>query len=160
MHKFKELMNEAVEKHLPREKMEKITDILACYLHDVDKDERHKMYFDLDVAINGWKLSEEQAKHSVEDMESEHCKGEHWSCEQVEQYARTKGIDFNKEDFNKYELYWAMNMAYHDYYGIIEKYTTDTSKTTEFYYDLAMDFLDDEDAKEGKVKRYIYFIAD
>ena len=160
MHKFKELMEEAVEKHLPKEKMEHITDILAEYLHGIDKEERHKMYFQLDVAINGWELSEEQAKHSVEKMESEDSKGEHWSCEQVEQYARNKGIDFAKEDFNKYELYWAMNMAYHDYCGIIEKYTVDSNKTTEFYYEIAMHFLDDEDAKEGKVKRYIYFIAD
>lgn len=70
--------------------------------------------------------------------------GPHWSVEQVEKtictYPELKECHF-------WTLYYVLNMIYSDYYE-----PTYTFKT---YVLLAKDFIDDEDAPEDKVRRYI-----
>lgn len=74
--------------------------------------------------------------------------GAHWSVGDVTSYANSKGVSFN--NFNNFDLSYAMNMIYSDYYGMV-------SDTTETYFKLAKAFLEDEDAPKGKA--YLYYKA-
>lgn len=158
MEKIKRLIEKSMDMNLSREKVEETVDIMISYLYKLDKSDMRKMYMELDVAINGWELDKETAEHYVAKMENKDgTYGQHWTYEQVENYAKSKNIDLSKYEFSMCDLYWAMNMVYSDNYGIVEKMTTDVSKTTDFYAELALNFLDDDDAPRlGKAKRYIY----
>lgn len=158
MEKIKRLIEKSMDMNLSREKVEETVDIMISYLYKLDKRDMRKMYMELDVAINGWELDKETAEHYVAKMENKDgTYGQHWTYEQVENYAKSKNIDLSKYEFSMCDLYWAMNMVYSDNYGIVEKMTTDVSKTTDFYAELALNFLDDDDAPRlGKAKRYIY----
>ena len=74
--------------------------------------------------------------------------GAHWSLSDIVSYAKSKGITF--DHFNEYDLAYAMNMVYSDYYGIVPD-------TTESYFKMARAFLEDEDAPKGKA--YLYYKA-
>lgn len=162
MEKIKKLIEKSMDMHLPREKVDEVVDVMISYLYHLDKCYIKKMYMELDVAINGWKLDREQAEHYVSKMENKDgTEGQHWSYEQVEQYIKSKGMDLSKYEFSMCDLYWAMNMVYSDNYGIVEKMTSDVNKITDFYAELALNFLDDDDAPRlGKAKRYIYAMKD
>lgn len=161
MRKFKKIVDDAMDKKLPREKIDEMLECVGMALHGLSEKERHELYMDLDVIVNGWKLDREQAEHYVSEMENKDgTDGGHWSYGQVEAYCSSKCLNFNNYDFCLADMYWAMNMERSDNYGIVEKLTSDTNKITEFYYELAMNFLDDKDAPEGKAKRYIYAMKD
>ena len=74
--------------------------------------------------------------------------GGHWSVEQTNIVAKQNGISFTK--FNEYDWNYVMNMMYSDYYGAV---SNDVSN----YVKLALKFLEDKDAKEGKA--FCYYIA-
>ncbi|MCM1497262.1 MAG: hypothetical protein NC124_02235 [Clostridium sp.] len=161
MHKFKKLMREAVDKHLPDSKMEEISEVIAEHIESLDKEERHEMYFDLDIIINGDEISKEKAEHTVSEFEDYRGqRGGYWTYEQVASYLRSKGHDESKGDYSVACMYIVMNMQYSDYVRSIEKLTTDAAKIAEVCYCMACDFLDDVDAKDHKLKRYLYFVAD
>ena len=75
-------------------------------------------------------------------------KGPHWKVDEIVNYAHTKGAKMS--DYNEYDLAYAMNMVYSDYYGAIPD-------TTDSYYKVAVAFLDDKDAPKGKA--YLYYKA-
>ena len=74
--------------------------------------------------------------------------GPHWNLEQTNSVAKSNGISFSK--FNEYDWNYVMNMMYSDYYGAVPN-------DTNTYIRLAVKFLDDKDAKEGKA--YCYYMA-
>lgn len=91
-----------------------------------------------------WLYEEETAKMANEDGSS----GAKWSLKDISDYAKSKGERFTC--FNEYDLAYAMNMVYSDYYGSIPD-------TTDSYYKVATAFLNDKDAPEGKA--YLYWRA-
>lgn len=96
--------------------------------------------------FNKWSLEK-----ALEDMVNEDgTKGGHWTVEQTNQVAQSRGIAFNH--FNEYDFNYVMNMIYSDYYGAV-------SNDVDMYVKLAKRFLMDKDAKEGKAYKYYINIS-
>nr|DAF27501.1 MAG TPA: hypothetical protein [Caudoviricetes sp.]DAH13087.1 MAG TPA: hypothetical protein [Caudoviricetes sp.] len=76
--------------------------------------------------------------------------GERWTYEDVVNFVKSKGL----EDHFK-EFYLAMNMYYNDSKDTGQKYAGDSP---DFYFDLAQDFLNDEDAPPYKVAKYFTMV--
>lgn len=72
-------------------------------------------------------------------------RGPHWTTEQIADYARRNGDRFDR--YNEYDLAYAMNSLYSDYYGTVPD-------NTDGWYRMAKQFLDDPDAPDGKAWRY------
>lgn len=94
--------------------------------------------------FNEWLLNEAVSKMKNEDGTV----GAHWSLEQTNSVAKNNNIPFSK--YNEYDFNYVMNMIYSDYYGAVPN---DISTYTR----LALKFLEDKDAKEGKA--YCYYMA-
>ena len=94
--------------------------------------------------FNEWLLNQAVSSMINEDGST----GGHWTLEQTTQVAKSSGIDFSK--FNEYDWNYVMNMMYSDYYGAV-------ANDTGSYVRLAIKFLEDKDAKEGKA--YCYYMA-
>lgn len=78
--------------------------------------------------------------------------GAHWTVEQLEPLRNSLA-----PTCEKWDLYVAANMMYSDYSKVAQKYGADRP---EFYVEMAKAFLCDPDAKDGKLRRYIEFIAE
>lgn len=76
--------------------------------------------------------------------------GQHWSYDDVKNYVKDRGV----ADSDVCDYYVAMNMAYNDYRRTAEKYGTDR---TDFYFDIAWDYINDEDSPDYKVARNLIF---
>ena len=72
-------------------------------------------------------------------------KGAHWQVPDVTNYAKGHGASYR--GYNEYDFAYAMNMIYSDYYGAV-------GDSVENYYRLAIAFIEDGDAPEGKAYRY------
>ena len=80
-------------------------------------------------------------------------RGEHFTKEQVEQYAKQSGISVGS--FGEAVFCLAMNMMYSDYCMVAKKYGFDRP---EVYAELAKAFLDDKDFDgEPEEKLYLYY---
>ena len=75
-------------------------------------------------------------------------KGAHWTVQQITEYAKSRGASYR--DYNEYDLAYAMNMVYSDYYGVI-------NDSVESYFRVALAFIEDEDAPKGKA--FLYYKA-
>lgn len=75
-------------------------------------------------------------------------KGAHWPESDVTAYAKSHGASYR--NYNEYDLAYAMNMVYSDYYGVIPD-------SVESYYRTAIAFIEDKDAPEGKA--FLYYRA-
>lgn len=71
--------------------------------------------------------------------------GGHWNLEQTNSVAKSLGITFDK--FNEYDWNYTMNMLYSDYYGSVPNEASTYGK-------MAIKFLNDKDAKDGKAYKY------
>ncbi len=89
-------------------------------------------------------FTEEEATKIVRHMEP---KGQCWSYNQVKDYVTTQGITTNYVNW-----YLVMNMCYNDYYNTAKAYNLQND--TNFYFNLAKDFIFDPDAEPFKVERY------
>lgn len=76
--------------------------------------------------------------------------GERWTYDEVVDFVKTKGIN---DCFKEY--YMVMNMYYNDSQSTGQKYA---SSSPDFYYDLAHDFINDEDAPCHKVAKYFTMV--
>ena len=94
--------------------------------------------------FNEWLLNEATKNMKNEDGST----GAHWNLEQTTSVARSNDIRFT--NFNEYDWNYVMNMMYSDYYGAVPN-------DTNTYIRLALKFLEDKDAKEGKA--YCYYMA-
>lgn len=117
------------------------------------KETNHELYDTLEIYLykevygchfNDWLLQKALDKMINEDGTT----GGHWSLEQTNSVAKQNNIAFTK--FNEYDWNYVMNMMYSDYYGAV---SNDVSN----YVRLALKFLDDKDAKDGKA--FCYYIA-
>lgn len=107
---------------------------LTCYKHV-----KHKLY----KIAYGDHLNEELAYEWVSSMENKDGTiGEHWNKSQTDAYAG---------DYNKWDWYAAMNMAYSDHYN--------PKFDTTMYIEFAKDWIDDKDVDEGKTLRYYMYVV-
>ena len=99
--------------------------------------------------LYGKHFSDWMLKRATEKMINEDgTVGPHWSVEQTTAVAKNNGVNFVK--FNEYDWNYVMNMIYSDYYGAV-------SNDVNAYVRLAVKFIDDKDAKEGKA--FCYYLA-
>lgn len=117
-----------------------------------------RMYAHGDKEMKPKKLTKEQYEEWAKHLEnSDGTRGPHFSKEEVKQIAHKMGIDF--KDFTEEELWLASCIMYSDYCETIGSYT----KSPDAYVKLAIDFLEDEDAKEdgsAKLAAYYYSIVE
>jgi len=71
--------------------------------------------------------------------------GPHWTVSDIMSVAKSKGIVYNR--FNEFDLSFALNMVYSDYFNAVPD-------TVDSYFKLAKAFLEDKDAPEGKAFLY------
>ncbi len=93
------------------------------------------------------KVDEHKAREWVRKMSS----GEHFKPEITDQHRSSVC-----PDCDKWEFYTAMNAMYSDHYKTAQKMGVDKP---DFYAHMAKDFLMDEDAKPGKLAKYMKTIA-
>lgn len=151
MHKkIKKLIEEAYEKKLPEEKIEEMADKISAVIHGIDEEEQRSLVEDLDFIIYGPHFTKEKAMYAVSQMVNEDgTTGQHWTCEETRSVAESKGVIFANERFNEYDWYYVLNMLYSDYYNIL-------GNNTDNYAKMALAWLRDKDAPEGKAKKYCY----
>lgn len=102
----------------------------------------------------GQHLSKEKAERWVDSMEDdEGSKGGKWTYEDVYEYAKSLGIEDEEMIIDFFAI---MNAMYTDYCAVAEKYGVND---VDFYTDLAIAFINDPDAQDGKVKKYYDCIA-
>lgn len=89
----------------------------------------------------------EDAENAVRNMKPY---GEHWTYADIKNYLADKGV----EDDELCDYYVVMNMAYNDYRRTAERYGIDRP---EFYYDIAYDYINDEDAGMHKVAKNLIY---
>ncbi len=105
-----------------------------------------------DTEAESCELTREKADRWVKSMENaDGSRGAYWTMEKTEEVRRQYGITEKPLDF------WVtMNMMYSDYCKVTEKFGVNT---LEFYACMAKAFLEDPDAKPGKLARYREFVA-
>lgn len=98
--------------------------------------------------IYGPHFSKEKYECAVSKLENrDGTKGPHWGVSDITSYAKSHGASFR--DYNEYDLAYAMNMVYSDYQGVIPD-------SVDSYYRMAIAFLEDKDAPEGKAMLYYH----
>ncbi len=102
--------------------------------------------------IYGCHFSDWLLEKATKEMQNEDgTTGAHWTLDQTTSVAKQNGINFDK--FNQYDFNYVMNMIYSDYYGSVNN---DLST----YVKMALKFLQDKDAKEGKALHYYMAMKD
>lgn len=76
--------------------------------------------------------------------------GAHWSVEQIDDVIRQYGIKCI--GFNRWDLYFVMNMLYSDYYNVL-------GSDTATYVKMSKAWFEDPDVSEGKAYRYYMQVA-
>lgn len=79
-------------------------------------------------------------------VNSDGSKGPHWKLDDARKLMREKGIESGS--FNEYDFAYALNMIWSDYYGAMPD-------NSDSYARMALAFLNDKDAPEGKA--YVYW---
>lgn len=121
------------------------------HLKYCDKEGYEDLEEELYVLCYGYTLSDELCEKWVHGMVNEDgSKGGHWTIEQTSQMAKQMG--YTPLKVTEHEWWATMNMIYSDYYGVVSNDTTTFCR-------LAHRFLNDADAKEGKLYHYYMSIA-
>ena len=126
------------------EQMEKLSDILEEVIgivRDYDEDMYDKYAMCIYKMANGYKLTEDMAASIIDNMKPY---GEHWTKEQTDSVKRQYGFN----DISDVDFWIVMNSAYNDYRDLFKD-------NIEIYAKWSYAFINDEDAKDGKV--FIYF---
>ena len=109
---------------------------------DMYKETKMKLY----VAVNGYHFNQHMLDDVYATMVNDNgTPAPKWSMEDTTSVARNMGIVFDK--FNEYDWNYAMNMIYSDYSEVL-------GENVQSYSRMAVKFLDDKDAPEGKALRY------
>lgn len=100
------------------------------------------------------KLDRQMADEWTSAMKNEDgSKGPHWSMEQVKQVLMIHNMD----DSDPMEYWVAMNAMYSDYCKLAKKYNVNN---TDFFFDMAKAFIEDQDAVEDKLAMYYECIVE
>lgn len=130
-----------------RQEMEELSDILVQVVDIVkkyDEDCYNKYKMKLYKMAYGNQLTEDMAEDIVKRMKPS---GERWSIDETEQMQRDYGIN----DIKPAEFYSVINMAFNDFRNVF-------GDNLEMYIRYTEAFINDEDAKQGKVLNYFLTI--
>lgn len=131
------------------EDMQTLSELLEDTM-EIIKDYDEKCYKDFEMKLYemayGSHLNKSMAEEIVNKMRPF---GEHWSFEETRNLQRQRGVN----DIDEYEFYVVINSAYNDYKDLF-------GEDTESYIRFTIDFIKDEDAKEGKVFAYFTQIVE
>ena len=125
------------------EDMETLSDLLEDTLEiikDYDKECYKEMEMKLYKMAYGNHLNKSMAEEIVHKMRPF---GERFNLEETRNLQRQRGID----DIDEVEFYIVINSAYNDYKDLF-------NEDIESYIRFTIDFIRDEDAKEGKIFKY------
>jgi hypothetical protein len=142
MHEIKEYIRKIVDDG-SIEEMYKLSDMLDELAHTVkqfDEDLYKKYKMELYIMAYGDVLTESLAKEIVSDMRPY---GEKFSVENAREIRDRYGMN----NIDIWSFYTVVNMAYNDYRDIF-------GDNLEMYAMFTRDFIEDEDAKKGKVLKY------
>ena len=136
-----------IVKNGKQEDMNKLSDMLEEIIcktkeHHPDIYEHYKTC--LYEMAYGKKLNKELAETWVKNMKPA---GQHWTMEEAETAMKNKDIKSSLADF-----YIAINMMYNDNYKLVKD-------NEELAIDLAINWLEDEDAVKDKMYEYYKYIA-
>lgn len=126
------------------ETMEHLTHKIDYFVEEVR--EKHPEMVDhflikIDLLLNPY-FTKESSKYAVSNLKNKDgTTGEHWNYDTTTRVLEAKGYEFKPCDW-----YYVLNMMYSDYYK--------SGRSDDTYIELAYDFLNDEDAPDGKAKRY------
>jgi len=126
------------------EDMKKLSDIfedVICTLKDYDEEAFEKYATCIYTMANGYELNRTMAEKIVNSMKPI---GQHWTIEQTTSVKNQYGYT----DVTDIDFWVVMNSAYNDYRDLFKE-------NIEMYARWSYAFINDEDAKEGKV--FIYF---
>jgi hypothetical protein len=99
----------------------------------------------------GEHFSDWLAEKAVENFKNvDGTEGAHWSVEQIDDVIRQYGIKCI--GFNRWDLYFVMNMLYSDYYNVL-------GSDTATYVKMSKAWFEDPDVSEGKAYRYYMQVA-
>ena len=125
------------------EDMEELSDMLEDTM-EIIKDYDEKCYKEFEMKLYkmayGNHLNKSMAQDIVNKMRPY---GMRWNIEETESLQRQRGL----EDIPKADFFVVINSAYNDYKDIF-------GEDLEGYIRFTIDFIKDEDAKEGKVFKY------
>ena len=125
------------------EDMETLSDMLEDTM-EIIKDYDEKCYKEFEMKLYkmayGNHLNKSMAQDIVNKMRPY---GMRWNIEETESLQKQRGI----EDIPKADFFVVINSAYNDYKDIF-------GEDLEGYIRFTIDFIKDEDAKEGKVFKY------
>lgn len=131
------------------EDMEELSDMLEDTM-EIIKDYDEKCYKEFEMKLYkmayGNHLNKSMAQDIVNKMRPY---GMRWNIEETESLQRQRGI----EDIPKADFFVVINSAYNDYKDIF-------GEDLEGYIRFTIDFIKDEDAKEGKVFQYFTQIVE
>lgn len=115
-----------------------------------------EIYKELYKEIYGRTLCKEFCSEMVNCM---HHNGEHgrkWTVEQTNELAKRNGIEFNS-DYTEYEFNVVVHSMYYDYKNDLK----DSGISSEnILAKMADSYLTDEDAPDGKLVNYFFFVFD
>lgn len=129
--------------------MEELSDILdevICVIKDYDEQLYEKYKMELYRMAYGDKLNEEMAEKIVSKMRPYK---QRWSLEETRNMQEEYGI----MDIDEYDFFVVINSAFNDFRNLFED-------NIDMYIRYTEDFINDEDAKEGKVFRYFTTISE
>lgn len=130
------------------EDMQKLGDMLAEIIYSTKEShpELYKKYkMELYVMAYGKVLTEDMAKDIVHKMLPD---GEHWSIEQTNSVKAQNGFN----NISDVDFYIVMNMSWNDYKEVF-------GDDLNLYINYSKAFIEDQDAKEGKVFTYFTTIV-
>lgn len=129
-----------------------ILDEFLCSVKKIHPREVEDLLKDIEDEISP-SLTEKEAKEYVAEMLNEDgTRGGHWTPDDVFQASKQKGIDFEEGHFNKWDLYYIVNMIYSDHYRT-------TKGDANLIFDMALETLNDKDFPKGK-KSYAKWYAE
>lgn len=142
MHEIKEYIQKIVDVG-ERNEMEELSDILdevICVIKEYDENLYKKYKMELYRMAYGNRLNRQMAEEIVSKMKPYKMR---WSLEETMDIQEEFGLN----DLDQCDFFVVMNSAYNDYRDIF-------GDNLEMYARYTKDFIEDEDAKEGKVFKY------
>lgn len=132
-----------------RMEMEKLSDILSeviDLIKDYDEDKYREYQMELYKMAYGNRLTKDMAEYKVMHMRPF---GEKWAIGPAEEMQNNYGLG----DIDPMEFYAILNLAYNDFRDVF-------GDDLDMYIRYTQAFINDEDARPGKVLRYLMMIPE
>lgn len=139
-----------ISEHKKVEDMQKLGDMLAdiiCSMKESHPELYEKYKMELYIMANGRVLTEDMAEEIVSNMKPY---GEYWDIETTTSVKNELGV----KNISDVDFYVTMNKTYNDNKTTVDRFAEDENEQLEMYVSLTKDFVNDIDAKEGKVFTY------